>query len=64
MRVEGRLTALSGGSRSGQEIRRSILIGQRCEGVVAVYGALVHEGQACLIMKLYGPGPPGAVTCP
>ena len=28
------------------------------EDCVAVYGALVHGGQACLIMKLYGPGTP------
>jgi hypothetical protein len=37
------------------------LIGQRCRGVSTVYGAVVHEGRASLVMKLYGLNPPGAV---
>jgi serine/threonine protein kinase len=36
-----------------KEIRKSQIIAERCEGVVAACGALVHDGQTCLIMKLY-----------
>jgi len=37
-----------------KEIKKNQLIGSRCEGVCITYGALIHEGRTCLVMKRYG----------
>ena len=39
-----------------REIRKSLVIAARCEGVVLTYGAIEHAGQAALVMKLYEAG--------
>ena len=36
-----------------KEIQKAMIIGSRCHGVVKTYGSLLHDGQCCLIMKLY-----------
>jgi hypothetical protein len=47
----GAAWGLSRGPRS--QIQKSMLISQRCRGAVTVYGAVEHDGEACLVMKLY-----------
>jgi hypothetical protein len=39
--------------RRRAQIQKSVLISRRCRGAVTVYGAVEHDGEACLVMKLY-----------
>ena len=62
-RVDGMLSVavkmLPSGSSDAQqklfsrEIRKLQVISQRCSGMCETYGSYSHEGQMCLVMKLY-----------